>query len=49
MLRSRSPKNIWELCLKYMTDTQFLTDHPIQNLDESNSYEILTGDTPGIP
>ena len=48
MLRSRAPKKLWYLCLKYVTDTHSLTAHPIYELDGKTPYQILTEDTPDI-
>ena len=48
MFMIRSPKKLCQFCLIYVTDTHSHTYHPIYKLDGSNTYEILTGDTPDI-
>ncbi len=45
MVRSKTPKPLWDVCSLYTTDVCYRLVGPLQQLHGRRSYDILTGNT----
>jgi hypothetical protein len=48
MVRSQTPKPLWDFCALYTTDLRNRLVRPLQQLHGRTPYEVLTGNTPDV-